>query len=129
MYSESDITGPKGDCCRGPKGPDAFDDFQYKANQLINKLGLTEWYIEFAHEKLPDDAKVETRVNRAKRYATLALDTGVEGNRPAQRYAIMAVCNVLFADLDCLMQRAANIAQFEREAAQNAIIRRLTNVM
>lgn len=132
MDMMQDVIGPVGDCMkgpRGPKGPDAFDDFQYKANQLINKLGLTEWYIEFAHEKLPDDAKVETRVNRAKRYATLVLDTGVEGNRAGQRYAIMAVCNVLFADLDCLMQRAANIAQFEREAAQNAIIRRLTNVM
>lgn len=129
MYSESDITGPKGDCCRGPKGPSPFETFQYKANQLINELGLTEWYIEFAHEKLPDDVKVETRINRAKRYATLALDTSVEGNRAAQRYAIMAVCNVLFKDLDDLMQRAANIMQFEREAAQNAIIRRLTNVM
>ena len=129
MDMMQDVTGPVGDCCRGPKGPDAFDDFQYKAELLIERLGLTEWYIEFAHEKLPDDTKVETRINRAKRYATLVLDTGVEGNRAGQRYAIMAVCDVLFADLDCLMQRAANIAQFEREAAQNAIIRRLTNVM
>ena len=128
MYSESDITGPKGDCCRGPKGPDAFDDFQYKANQLIESLGLTDWDISYAHEKLREGVETETRINYGNRCAKLVLSTDVDGSKTAMRGAVHAVCVVLFADLDWVMDHA-DIISTKKDSLQNAIIRRLENVL
>ena len=128
MYSESDITGPKGDCCRGPKGPDAFDDFQYTAEQLIKRLDLIDWSVKFAQEKLDNDADFQTDINYGHRVAQLTLSTTVDGCLTAKQCARLAVCNILFADLDYAMTMA-NIPSIERNALQNAIIRRLTNVM
>lgn len=128
MYSESDITGPKGDCCRGPKGPSPFETFQYTAERLIEGLGLTEWSVKFEQEKLDKGVNVQTSINYEYRVAHLALSTAVDGDGIAQCCAKLAVCNILFADLDYAMTMA-NIPSIERNALQNAIIRRLTNVM
>lgn len=128
MYSESDITGPKGDCCRGPKGPDAFDDFQYKAKMLIERLGLIDWSVKFAQEKLDNDADFQTGINYGHRVAQLTLSATVDGCETAKCCAKLAVCNILFADLDYAMIKA-NIPSIERNTLQNAIIRRLENVL
>lgn len=128
MYSESDITGPKGDCCRGPKGPDAFDDFQYTAGQLIKRLGLIDWSVKFAQEKLDNDADFQTGINYGHRVAQLTLSATVDGCLTAKKCARLAVCNILFADLDYAMIKA-NIPSIERNTLQNAIIRRLENVL
>lgn len=128
MYSESDITGPKGDCCRGPKGPDAFDDFQYTAGQLIKRLGLIDWSVKFAQEKLDNDADFQTGINYGRRVAQLTLSATVDGCLTAKKCARLAVCNILFADLDYAMTMA-NIPSIERNTLQNAIIRRLENVL
>lgn len=128
MYEASDITGPAGDCCKGPKGPDAFETFQYTAEDLIDRLGLTDWSVEFAQEKLNEGVKIQTSINYGARVAHLALSTTVDGCDTAKCCAKLAVCNILFADLDYAIAKT-NISNVERNTLQNAIIRRLENVL
>lgn len=128
MYSESDITGPKGDCCRGPKGPDAFDDFVFKAKQLVEMLGLTDWSLSYVHEKLRNGIETETRINYGGRCAQLVLSTEVDSNKVAIRGAVHAVCVVLFADLDWVLSHV-DVIDTKKDSLQNAIIRRLENVL
>lgn len=113
---------------KGPKGPDTFDDFKYKCMDLATKLGLSEWLIEYKQGKLEDDANIETTINYMKRHATLTLNTDVSGHDLAVYYATIAICNILFVDLDCTMQEAG-VSPTIRGATQNAIIRRLARVL
>ena len=131
MDMTQDVTGPMGDCMKGPKGPrgpNTFDNFKYKVMELATRLGLSEWYIECKQGKLEGEAKIETSINYGARHATLTLDTDVEGHAQAVHYAILGVGNVLLADIDYAMQQA-NISYITRGATQNAVVRRLARVL
>lgn len=122
------VRGPAGDCMKGPRGPSTFDDFKYKVEELATKLGLSEWLIECEQKELANDAKIRTNVNYSARRATLTLDTDVEGYEQAKYYAILGVCNVLFADIDQTMQQA-KVPYVARSATISAVVRRLARVL
>lgn len=122
-----DVRGPMGDT-KGPRGPSTFDDFKYKVEELATKLGLSEWLIECEQKELANDAKVRTNTNYSARHATLTLDTDVEGYEQAKYYAIIGVCNILFADIDQTMLQA-KVPYVARNATISAVVRRLARVL
>ena len=122
------VRGPKGDCMKGPRGPSTFDDFKYKVEELATKLGLSEWLIECEQKELAKDAKINSNINYSARRATLALDPDVEGYEQAKYYAILGVCNVLFADIDQAMLQA-KVPYVTRNATVSAVVRRLARVL
>ena len=126
-----DVTGPKGDCMKGPKGPrgpSTFDTFKYKVLELATRIGLSEWSRECEPKKLDGTAKIETNINYGARHATLTLDTDVEGCEQAKYYAVLGVGNVLLADIDQTMQQA-DIPYVVRGATISAVVRRLARVL
>ena len=123
-----DVRGPVGDCMKGPRGPSTFDNFKYKVEELATKLGLSEWLIECEQKELANDAKINSNINYSARRATLALDPDVEGYEQAKYYAILGVCNVLFADIDQAMLQA-KVPYVTRNATVSAVVRRLARVL
>lgn len=107
---------------------DIFDAFQNKARELTKKLGLTEWYVKYSHEKLEHEVYSEARICYGNRSATLVLNDTITDADEAECEAVFCVCNILFADLDYAMKQV-NIPRVERDALQNAIIRRLEKVL
>lgn len=131
MDMTQDVTGPMGDCMKGPKGPrgpNTFDNFKYKVMELATRIGLSEWHIECKQGKLEGEVNIETNINYGARHATLTLDTDVEGCEQAKYYAILGVGNVLLADIDQTMQQA-DIPYVVRGATISAVIRRLARVL
>lgn len=128
MDMMQDVTGPVGDCMKGPRGPSTFDTFKYKVMELSTQLGLSEWLIDCRQGELANEAKIETNINYSARHATLTLDTDAEGCEQAKHFAILGVCNILLADIDQVMQKA-NVSYITRGAMLNAVVRRLARVL
>lgn len=107
-----------------------FEIFKKECRYWIQRLGLTDWEIEFKHNNEDKESFCNCRPFLLSRSAVLTLTKDWEDfkltNYLVRRYAFHEVCELLMGRLDHIAE-ARFVRKEEIEEERHAIIRRLEN--
>lgn len=113
-----------------------FDWFTHYAGELINRLGLTDWIIDFEFFELSDGREAQCKVSRAARRAALSLSSVWYDEEPTEEKIKQAawheVLELLLDDYDAIALMPSLSGEdraFEVERTRHAIIHRLGRVL
>lgn len=110
-----------------------FKKFKAKCEQLIQKFGLQDWHLTFAHEQIGNGVSAQTQYNTTAHHASLRLTITTEGDYglefDVERLATHEVLHLLLADYCETVAKLGSSNHDLVVAQEHAVLHRLMRVI